>query len=123
MKALRTVALVLAASAGLGASALAPAGAQPYPDRDGGGPAYRQWQPDWDRGEFDRNHIMIGTVVKFTPFRLELARENGDVQTIDLKNGTIIRPVGATPTRNERVAVEGFYSRGTFVANRIIIRG
>jgi hypothetical protein len=123
MKALRTAALVLVASAGLGASALAPAGAQMYPDRDNRPPTYGQWQPGWDRGEFDRNHIMIGTVVKFTPFRLELARQNGDIQMIDLKNGTIIRPEGTTPMRNERVAVEGSYSRGTFVANRIIIRG
>jgi hypothetical protein len=123
MKALRTTALVLAASAGLGASVLAPAGAQMYPDRDDEAPAYGQWQPGWDRGEFDQKHIMIGTVVKFTPFRLDLARQNGDVQTIDLRNGTVIRPVGATPVRNERVAVEGSYSRGTFVANRIIIHG
>ncbi len=86
-----------------------------------GAPAYQTWQPAWDRFEFDRRHVMLGTVVKFEPFRLQLARRDGNVQTIDLKNGTVILPTGTTPMTNERVAIVGYYSRGTFIANRVII--
>ena len=30
-------------------------------------------------------------------------------------------PTGATPMPNERVAIVGYYSRGTFIANRVLI--
>lgn len=88
-----------------------------------GARADQTWQPAWDRFDFDRRHVMIGTVVKFEPFRLQLARRDGKVQTIDLKNGTVILPTGTTPMINERVAVMGYYSRGTFIANRVIVHG
>jgi hypothetical protein len=85
-------------------------------------PAYRQWQPGWDQGQFDHNHVIIGTVSNFQPFRLQIARPNGTVQTIDLKNGTRIFPRGQTPSTNQRVAVTGYYSNGTFIADRVILR-
>jgi len=85
-------------------------------------PPYRQWQPGWDQGQFDRNHVIIGTVTQFQPFRLQIARPNGTVQTIDLKNGTRIFPRGETPSANQRVAVTGYYSNGTFIADRVILR-
>ncbi len=85
-------------------------------------PAYRHWQAQWDQNQFDRHHVILGTVTAFEPFRLTVARQNGDVQMIDLKNGTAILPTGATPATNERVAVIGYYSKGTFIANRVIIR-
>jgi hypothetical protein len=85
-------------------------------------PGYRQWQPAWDQGQFDRNHVIIGTVSNFQPFRLQIARPNGTVQTIDLKNGTRIFPRGQTPSTNQRVAVTGYYSNGTFIADRVILR-
>ncbi len=88
-----------------------------------GVPVYEQWQPGWDRFEFDRRHVVLGTVVKFEPYRLQVARRNGDIQMIDLKNGTVILPTGTTPMLNERVAIVGYYSRGTFIANRILVRG
>jgi hypothetical protein len=53
---------------------------------------------------------------------LTVARRNGMVQTIDLKHGTVIYPTGATPTQGERVALVGYYSSGTFIANRVILR-
>lgn len=87
-----------------------------------GGPVYRQWQPGWDQGQFDRRHVIVGTVTNFQPFRLQIARPNGTVQTIDLKHGTAILPTGETPAPNERVAIIGYYSQGTFVANRVILR-
>lgn len=70
----------------------------------------------------DRRDALAGTVTGFEPYRLQIARRDGNVQTIDLKNGTVILPRGATPSVNERVIVFGYYSRGTFVANRILIR-
>jgi len=41
---------------------------------------------------------------------------------IDLKNGTVILPTGATPSPSQRVAVIGYYSKRTFIANRVILR-
>jgi hypothetical protein len=86
-----------------------------------GMPAYRVWQPGWDQGQVDRRHVILGTVTAFQPFRLQIARRNGTVQMIDLKHGTAILPTGETPAMNERVAVVGYYSNGTFIANRVIL--
>jgi hypothetical protein len=85
-------------------------------------PAYRHWQPGWDQGQFDRRHVIVGTVTQFQPFRLQIARANGTVETIDLKHGTQILPTGQTPSTNQRVAVTGYYSQGTFIADRVILR-
>jgi hypothetical protein len=113
-------ALVLACSA---ATIAVPASAQEVIVVDGprAVPVYERWQPGWDRYEYDRHHVILGTVTNFQPYRLQVARRDGDVQTIDLKNGTVIRPTGATPMPNERVAVVGYYSNGTFIANRVLI--
>jgi hypothetical protein len=86
------------------------------------GPSYRQWQPSWDQGRADARHVILGTVTQFQPFRLQIARTNGTVQTIDLKHGTAILPTGEKPAANQRVAVVGYYSQGTFIANRVILR-
>lgn len=85
-------------------------------------PTYTTWQPGWDQYHYDRHHVMLGHVSAFSPYRLTIARRNGVVQTIDLKNGTVILPTGATPQPGERVALVGYYSNGTFIANRVIIR-
>jgi hypothetical protein len=65
---------------------------------------------------------MLGHVSAFAPYRLPVVRRNGDVQTVDLKHGTVIYPTGATPTPGERVALVGYFSNGTFIANRAILR-
>jgi hypothetical protein len=85
-------------------------------------PLYQTWQPRWDAYHFDHRHVILGTVASFAPFRLEVARRDGVVQQIDLKHGTVILPTGATPTSTQRVAVIGYYSKGTFVANRVLLR-
>ncbi len=85
-------------------------------------PMYQTWQPDWDAYRFDRHHVILGTVANFAPFRLQVARRDGVVQQIDLKHGTVILPTGATPTATQRVAVIGYYSHGTFIANRVLLR-
>jgi hypothetical protein len=104
-------------AAALGASAV-PASAQVVY----GAPTYRTWQPGWDQGQYDRQHVILGTVSNFQPFRLQVARPDGNIQMIDLKPGTRIFPRGETPSTNERVAVTGYYSNGTFIANRVILR-
>ncbi len=81
------------------------------------------WQNAWDTGAYDRNHVLLGTVGKFTKDRLTVASVQGDTMTVDLKEGTVIRPTGATPTAGQRVAVFGYWSNGTFIANRVILRG
>ena len=81
------------------------------------------WQNTWDTGAYDRNHVLLGTVGKFTKDRLTVASVQGDTMTVDLKEGTVIRPTGSTPTAGQRVAVFGYWSNGTFIANRVILRG
>jgi hypothetical protein len=85
-------------------------------------PAYTTWQPDWDAYRYDQHHVMLGIVTDFAPYRLTVQRRNGIVQTVDLKNGTRIFPTGATPSPGERVALLGYYSNGTFIVNRVILR-
>jgi len=85
--------------------------------------AINSWQTAWDSGNYDRNHILLGTVGSFAPYRLTVATAAGDTMTIDLKNGTIIRPDGSTPQAGEHVAVFGYWSNGTFIANRVILHG
>lgn len=94
-----------------------PASAQEY-----GAPAYSTWQAGWDHWNYDRHHVILGTVDSFSPYRLTISRENGRVQTVDLKRGTVILPTGATPTTGERAALVGYFSDGTFIVNRLILR-
>jgi hypothetical protein len=81
------------------------------------------WLSAWDTGAYDRNHILLGTVDGFAPNRLKMTVFQGDSLTVDLKEGTVIRPTGSTPTAGQRVAVFGYWSNGTFIANRIILHG
>ncbi|MBD5634466.1 MAG: hypothetical protein IAI49_08315 [Candidatus Eremiobacteraeota bacterium] len=115
LKVLAVATALVGTTAALGS---APVAAQTYY-----GPVYNEWQPAWDRFEFDRRHVILGTVAAFQPFRLTIVRRNGDAQLIDLKHGTVILPNGATPSPGERIAVIGYYSAGTFIANRIVLRG
>lgn len=103
-----------------GALSALPASAQ-Y-DQYGPPPPYTVWQPAWDQYQYDRHHVILGRVTDFHPYRLAIMRRNGNEQMVDLKHGTEIFPTGATPTPGERVAIVGYYSNGTFIANRVIIR-
>jgi len=105
-----------------GAAAPLPSSAQDYGYGPNGEPMYDTWQPEWNQNHYDKHHVMLGTVANFTPYRLTVMRRNGNVQTVDLKNGTVIRPTGATPSPGEHVALVGYYSNGTFIANRVVLR-
>lgn len=115
------LAAVLGMGFGIGSSTI-PAAAQYYPDQDDAIPPYTTWQPEWSQYRFDRRHVMVGVVVGFSPYRLTIQRRNGMQQTVDLRNGTIIYPTGATPQPGEMVSMVGRYSNGTFVVSRLILR-
>ena len=82
-------------------------------------PASAEPWPFWD---VVPNHEIVGTIVAFEPYRLQVQRPNGRIQLVDLKDGTIIQPRGATPGPGERVAMLGYYSNGTFIVNRMMLR-
>jgi hypothetical protein len=88
----------------------------------GGVPVYNSWQSGWSHGQYDRHHVILGSVVSFSPYRITVQRMNGNQQTVDLKNGTVIRPIGLTPRPGMRVALIGYYSNGTFIVNRLVLR-
>jgi hypothetical protein len=81
------------------------------------------WNPGWDTGAYDRNHVLVGVVDTFAPYRLTLVQPQGGTMTVDLKQGTVIRPTGDTPSSGQHVAVFGYWSNGTFIANRVVLRG
>lgn len=117
-------AAALAATVGM-SMAGGPASAQGYPYGYGPNtePPYTTWQPAWDQHRYDKHHVVLGIVTGFSPYRLTIQRRNGRIQTVDLKNGTVIYPNGATPQQGERVALLGYMSNGTFIANRVVLRG
>lgn len=112
----------LAAALGMIAALAAPAIAQTPECGPAGVPTYTTWQTTWNAGQYDANHVVLGTVGTFAPYRLTVLNEHGDSQMIDLKPGTAIFPTGQTPAAGEHVAVVGYWSQGTFIANRVILR-
>ncbi|HEY4440008.1 MAG TPA: hypothetical protein VGN14_06100 [Candidatus Elarobacter sp.] len=105
------------------AQATAPCGPVAYNSFDPADASINAWQTAWDTGNYDRNHMLLGTVGSFAPYRLTLLNPAGDSMTIDLKNGTVIRPTGLTPAAGQKVAVFGYWSNGTFIANRVVLHG
>lgn len=71
-------------------------------------------------GGYGRNGNQLGgTVSSFEPFNLYL--NNGT--HVELHQGTVINPTGATPQPGQRVAVYGHWnSDGTFAADQINMR-
>ena len=123
LKTARPVALGFAFFASAGAMAVAQD--QTYTTFD---PQYNTitvWNTAWDQGNYDRHHVLLGTVADFKPYRLLLAPADpdGHATMVDLKDGTVIRPDGTTLVPGMQVAVLGYWSKGTFIANRVILRG
>lgn len=84
---------------------------------------YNRWQSGWDAGNYDHQHILIGTVSSFQPYRMRLATGGDRTIRVDLENGTVIRPEGLNLAPGEQVAVMGHWSKGTFIAHRVVLRG
>jgi hypothetical protein len=127
------IALALALTAGASTLNAAPALAQMQPAQQQdsgpilnstplGGTLPDAWDSAWDSGTYDRLHYVIGTVASFSPYRLLVARGSGETTQVDLKHGTLIRPVGLDLSPGEHVAVVGYWSKGTFIANRVVLR-
>lgn len=110
-------AAAIAASLGLTGAAASAQAYPPYPV-----PVYASWQAAWDNYQYDRHHVVLGIVAGFRPYRLEIRHNDGMIQNVDLKNGTVILPTGATPMPGERVALVGYWSAGTFIVNQLVIR-
>ena len=107
----RPLALALA-TLSFGAATL-PALAQPY------GPP-----PPWAAPYYDTSrHILAGVITYAAPYRITLqVGPRGRSLPIDLHNGTVILPTGTTLTPGMHVHVRGYWSNGTFIANRVRVQ-
>ncbi|MGH7727387.1 MAG: hypothetical protein ACREM2_01165 [Vulcanimicrobiaceae bacterium] len=109
----RSLVLALAlGGAGFGAATV-PASAQVY------GPP-----PPWAAPYYNASrHILNGVITYSAPYRINLRvgppGPRGHSLPIDLKNGTVILPTGTTLVPGMRVHLRGYWSRGTFIANRV----
>ena len=57
------------------------------------------------------------------PYRITLhVGPRGRSLPIDLHNGTVILPTGTTLTPGMHVNVRGYWSNGTFIANRVRVQ-
>lgn len=127
----RPLALSAAFVLSAGAIALAQTAPMQAPGATGYGtfdPQYdtvNAWNAAWDTGTYDHHHVLLGVIADSKPYRLLLSPADPDSHAtmVDLKNGTTIRPEGATLVPGMNVAVLGYWSKGTFIANRIILRG
>jgi hypothetical protein len=105
-----TLALAIALGGLSFGAAAAPAAAQVY------GPA-----PTWAAPYYDATRrLLSGVITAAAPYRVTVqVGPRGRSLNIDLKNGTIIRPTGTTLTPGMHVLVHGYWSNGTFIANRV----
>jgi hypothetical protein len=114
VRSVRPAVALACALAGLSFSATAlPAPAQTY------GPP-----PPWAARSYDANrHVLSGVIRNAAPYRITLQiGPGGRTLPIDLKNGTVILPTGTTLTPGMHVMVHGYWSGGTFIANRVRVR-
>ena len=69
---------------------------------------------------FAGGYALQGVVTYSAPFHMTV-RVRDDSYAVDLRQGTVIKPVGITLTPSMVVNVAGYWSGGTFVANRIVV--
>lgn len=80
-------------------------------------PAVVAFDPD---ERFAKAYVLQGVVTYSVPFHMNI-RIHDDVYPIALHQGTIIKPTGITLAPSMVVNVAGYWSGGTFVANRIVV--
>jgi hypothetical protein len=73
-----------------------------------------------DDNRFVAQHDVQGVITYFNRFNMTV-RVNGEAYPVVLHQGTIIRPTGATLVPSMVVNISGYWSAGTFFANRIIV--
>jgi len=81
-------------------------------------------QPDFAVPYYDASrHTLVGVITYSAPYRLTLqVGPHGRTLPVDLKNGTVILPTGTTLTPGMHVVLHGYWSNGTFIANRVHLR-
>ena len=69
---------------------------------------------------FSRAYDVQGVVTSSVPYHITLHIRDG-FYPIALHDGTIIRPTGITLSPSMVVHVDGYWSGGTFIANKIVV--
>ncbi len=69
----------------------------------------------------ERAHELRGVVTSFYRYEMSVSSRGQNVP-VQLHQGTIIEPVGASLPPGVRVTLRGYWSNGVFVANRIVVR-
>jgi len=65
-------------------------------------------------------YVLYGTVASSAPYRVLLEQRDRTV-AVDLKHGTIIQPIGTSITAGMRLAIRGYWSKGVFIANQVML--
>ncbi len=68
-----------------------------------------------------RAHELRGVVTSFYRFEMSVG-SRGENVPVQLHQGTVIEPLGASLQPGTRVTIRGYWNNGVFFANRIIIR-
>lgn len=69
---------------------------------------------------FARAYDIQGVVTSSVPYHMNV-RIHDQIYSVSLHDGTIIKPTGITLEPTMIVNVAGYWSGGTFVANRIVV--
>jgi len=69
---------------------------------------------------FTGTYDLQGVVTFSEPYHMRV-RVHDDVYAVSLHDGTIIKPTGITLTPTMVVHLAGYWSGGTFIANRIVV--
>jgi|ERR1700694_251642 len=80
-------------------------------------PAEVSYDPD---ARFAGAYAMQGVVTASVPYHMNI-RIHDELYSVNLHDGTIIKPRGITLQPNMVVNVAGYWSGASFVANRIIV--
>ena len=80
-------------------------------------PAAVSYDPD---ERYSRAYDLQGVVTFSQPYHMRV-RIHDDIYAVTLHDGTIIKPTGITLSPTMVVHVAGYWSGGTFVANRIVV--
>lgn len=81
-------------------------------------------QPDFAVPYYNATrHTLVGMITYSAPYRLTVqVGPRGRTLPVDLKNGTIIHPTGTSLAPGMHVVLHGYWSNGTFIANRVVVR-
>jgi hypothetical protein len=67
-------------------------------------------------------HELRGVVTSFYRFEMSVSSPRGQNIPVQLHQGTVIAPEGASLQPGMRVVIHGYWNNGVFFANRIVVR-